>query len=178
VTVNDSLTRKTFMVHVAGRPNSEMNVTPLVDVVLVLLIIFMVLTPLLEKDIEVRVPQTEEVETTSEVPPDQIVVGVSAKGEISINNRPVKLEEYSQEIKKLLEPKAEKDRLVFFMADDEANYGTTVTVLDKTKLAGAHTLGMMTEIPEAAATPPGVDPTTTGTGGAPPAPSAPPAPQQ
>src|ERR671936_2895479 len=148
-----------------GGPNSDINVTPLVDVVLVLLIIFMVLTPLLEKDIEIRVPQTEEVETTTDVPPDQVLVGVSAKGEITINNRPVKLEEFSDEIKKLLEPKAEKDRLVFFMADDEANYGTTVTVLDKTKLAGAHTLGMMTEIPEAAATPPGVDPTTTGTGG-------------
>ena len=174
--MNDSFTRKTFMVHVGGRPNSEMNVTPLVDVVLVLLIIFMVLTPLLEKDIDVRVPQTEEVETTAEVPPDQLVVGVSAKGEITINNQPVKLEEYSAEIKKLLDPKPEKDRLVFFMADDDANYGTTVTVLDKTKLAGAHMLGMMTEIPEAAATPAGVDPTTTGTGGAAPAPSAPPPP--
>jgi biopolymer transport protein ExbD/biopolymer transport protein TolR len=172
------------MVQVSAKPNSEINVTPLVDVVLVLLIIFMVLTPLLEKDIEIKVPQTEEVETTAEVPPDQLVVGVSAKGEITINNQPVKLEDYPNEIKKLLDPKAEKDRLVFFMADDEANYGTTVTILDKTKLAGAITLGMMTQIPEAVATPPGVDPTTTGTGGAPlapaapDAPAAPPAPQQ
>jgi biopolymer transport protein ExbD len=161
--------RKKFKVEPVGGPNSDINVTPLVDVVLVLLIIFMVLTPLLEKDIEVRVPQTEEVETTAEVPPDQLVVGIDAKGEITINNQPVKLEEYEGEMKKLLDAKAEKDRLVFVMADDEANYGKVVGVLDRTKLAGAHMLGMMTQIVEAAATPPGVDPTS-GTGGAPPAP--------
>jgi biopolymer transport protein ExbD len=165
-----------FMVRLGERPNSEINVTPLVDVVLVLLIIFMVLTPLLEKDIEVRVPQTEEVETTAEVPQDQLVVGISPKGEITINNTPFTLEEYAAEIKKRLDPKPEKDRLVFIMADDEANYGTTVAVLDRTRLAGAHTLGMMTQIPEAVATPPGVDPTIPGTGGAPPAPPAPPVP--
>jgi biopolymer transport protein ExbD len=162
------LRRKKFMVEPVGQPNSDINVTPLVDVVLVLLIIFMVLTPLLEKDIDVRVPQTEEVETTAEVPQDQLVVGIDDKGEITINSRPVKLEEYEDEIKKLLDGKPEKERLVFIMADDKANYGKIVGVLDRTKLAGAHTLGMMTQIPEAAATPPGVDPTS-GTGGAPPA---------
>jgi biopolymer transport protein ExbD len=160
-----ALRRRKFMVEPVGGPNSDINVTPLVDVVLVLLIIFMVLTPLLEKDIEVRVPQTEEVETTAEVPQDQLVVGINAKGDITINNQPVKLEEYEEEMKKLLAGKPEKDRLVFFMADDEANYGKIVAVLDRTKLAGAHTLGMMTQLLEAAATPAGVDPTG-GTGGA------------
>ena len=58
----------------AGRVNSDINITPLVDVVLVLLIIFMVVTPLLEKDIGVRVPATEQVEERTEVPPDQLVV--------------------------------------------------------------------------------------------------------
>ena len=51
-----------------ARPNSDINVTPLVDVVLVLLIIFMVVTPLLEKDIEVKVPSAEQVETPDEAP--------------------------------------------------------------------------------------------------------------
>src|ERR1035438_487323 len=55
-----------------GRPTSDINVTPLVDVVLVLLIIFMVVTPLLEKDIEVRIPNTEEIPEEIEAPPDQI----------------------------------------------------------------------------------------------------------
>jgi biopolymer transport protein ExbD len=161
--------KRKYKVENVGGPNSDINVTPLVDVVLVLLIIFMVLTPLLEKDIEVRVPQTEEVETTAEVPHDQLVVGIDAKGEITINNRPIKLEEYQDEMRKILDGRAEKDRLVFFMADDDANYGKVVAVIDRTKLAGAHTLGMMTQIPEAAATPAGVDPTG-GTGGASPTP--------
>ena len=73
----------------ATRPNSDINITPLVDVVLVLLIIFMVVTPLLEKDIGVRVPATEQVEEKTEVPPDQLVVHIEASGELSINQEKV-----------------------------------------------------------------------------------------
>ena len=65
--------RKTS-VQPVGRPQSDINVTPLVDVVLVLLIIFMVVTPLLEKDIMVRVPDHEQVELEVELPPEQLVV--------------------------------------------------------------------------------------------------------
>src|SRR6478672_7434958 len=114
---------KRMLVNPAGRPNSEINVTPLVDVVLVLLIIFMVVTPLLEKDIEVRVPSTEQVEEVSEVPPDQLVVGLSPEGNLTINNRPVTEEAYVEELKRILAPKKKDDKLVFFMADDKTNYG-------------------------------------------------------
>ncbi len=73
----------------AGEPNSSINITPLVDVVLVLLIIFMVVTPLLEKDISVRVPKTEQVEEKTEVPPDQLVVRIEQNGDLTINNEKV-----------------------------------------------------------------------------------------
>src|SRR5690349_22838015 len=76
--------RKKFFVAPAARPNSDINVTPLVDVVLVLLIIFMVLTPLLEKDLEVRVPETE-VENEPQPPSDQLVVSLTEAGAIKIN---------------------------------------------------------------------------------------------
>ena len=158
--------RKKFKVEPVGGPNSDINVTPLVDVVLVLLIIFMVVTPLLEKDIEVRVPQTEEVETTAEVPKDQLVVGVGAKGEITINNEPVAAADYLNRIKEILGKKKPGDKVAFFMAHDDASYATFVSVLDQTKLAGAEVLGMMTEVPEGMAPP----------GEAPPAPPTPPAP--
>src|SRR4029079_3699240 len=63
-----------------GRPNSDINVTPLVDVVLVLLIIFMVVTPLLEKDIQVRVPDDTQQETEDLDLQDQLVVSIDETG--------------------------------------------------------------------------------------------------
>jgi biopolymer transport protein ExbD len=129
----------------ASRPNSDINVTPLVDVVLVLLIIFMVVTPLLEKDIEVKVPDTEKTEEISEVPPDQIVVGLTPTGEISINMEKVTDDEYATKLKRILNAKHKGDRLVFFMPDAKVNYAKLVTALDGARQAGAETLGMMTE---------------------------------
>jgi len=133
---------------VKGRPpNSDINVTPLVDVVLVLLIIFMVVTPLLEKDIEVKVPTTEQVEETDEIPEGQIVISITAEGDLQINSEKVADADFPERLRKNLNAKAEK--LVFFMADDRTNYGRPVTALDYAKRAGASTIGMMTENPDA-----------------------------
>jgi biopolymer transport protein ExbD/biopolymer transport protein TolR len=137
-----------------GRPNSDINVTPLVDVVLVLLIIFMVVTPLLEKDIEVRVPDQEQVEVETEVPPDQLVVSLDAEGRIKLNSDDVSEAEYVERLKRVLNAKAKGDRLVFFLADEKTNYGKLVAALDGAKQAGAETLGMMTEKIEAVAATP------------------------
>jgi biopolymer transport protein ExbD len=132
----------------ATPPNSEINVTPLVDVVLVMLIIFMVVTPLLEKDITVRVPTTEKVEQVAEVPPDQLVVRLDLAGDISINNDKVPAAEYIDRLRAQLAPKAQPDKIVFVVAEDGVNYGKLVTVLDGAKQAGAATLGMATELPD------------------------------
>lgn len=152
-----STTRKQrkFAVQLGGRPNSDINITPLVDVVLVLLIIFMVVTPLLEKDLEVRVPSTEQVEVTAEVPPDQLVVSVSKDGKLSLNSEELPAAEYEHRLARALAAKRPGERLVFFLADDSSQYGALVTALDGARRAGAETLGMMTEPPptEPAATP-------------------------
>jgi biopolymer transport protein ExbD len=128
-----------------NRPNSDINVTPLVDVVLVLLIIFMVVTPLLEKDIEVKVPDTEKTDVIAEVPPDQIVVGITPTGELSINMEKISDSEYENRLKRILAAKHKGDRLVFFMPDEKSNYAKVVLALDMARQAGAETLGMMTE---------------------------------
>ncbi|XXF79515.1 biopolymer transporter ExbD [Myxococcaceae bacterium GXIMD 01537] len=139
----------------ATAPNSDINVTPLVDVVLVLLIIFMVLTPLLEKDIEVRVPETEKVEDTT--PPDpndtQIVVQISESGEYSVNTEKIPAGDYVSRLQKMLNSKKKDEKVVFFMADDKASYAKLVTALDGAKMAGAKILGFATEIPEGAVLP-------------------------
>ncbi|MBK7864138.1 MAG: biopolymer transporter ExbD [Archangiaceae bacterium] len=137
-----------------GRPNSEINVTPLVDVVLVLLIIFMVVTPLLEKDIDVRVPDQEQVEVETEVPPDQLVVSLDAEGRLKLNSEDVAEAEYVERLTRAINAKAKGEKLVFFLADEKTNYGRLVVALDGAKQAGAETLGMMTEKMEASATPP------------------------
>ncbi|MCI0570009.1 MAG: biopolymer transporter ExbD [Myxococcaceae bacterium] len=132
-------------------PNSDINVTPLVDVVLVLLIIFMVVTPLLEKDIEIRLPETEE---QTEPPPEdnqQVVVTLDPAGTIAINNTPISVEEYVPKLKRMMAAKAKADRVVFFMPDDKSNYGKLISAVDGAKAAGAEILGMVTEPPPAAA---------------------------
>ena len=128
--------------------NSDINVTPLVDVVMVLLIIFMVVTPLLEKDIGVRVPDTEQVKVDTPPPPDQLIVRVSAQGELQVNDERVEQADLVGKLRPLLERQSRpQDRIVFVVADDGANYGNVVTVLDSARQAGAHTLGMMTDVP-------------------------------
>jgi len=137
--------RKKIVAKSGSRPNSDINVTPLVDVVLVMLIIFMVVTPLLEKDIEVKVPDTEKAEDTTDVPPGQIVVGLTPAGELTINLAKIADDEYIDKLKRMLAAKAKGDRLVFFMPDDKVNYAKLISALDGARQAGAETLGMMTE---------------------------------
>ena len=144
-----------FSISPASRPNSEINVTPLVDVVLVLLIIFMVVTPLLEKDIEVAVPQTEQVDTPDEMPQEQLVVGVDAAGQLTLNGEKVAEADYVARLKRVLAAKKAGDKLIFFMPEDTTNYGKLIAALDGAKQAGAETLGMMTEKPEAVLGAPG-----------------------
>ncbi|AFE08689.1 biopolymer ExbD/TolR family transporter [Corallococcus coralloides DSM 2259] len=158
----------------ASAPNSEINVTPLVDVVLVLLIIFMVVTPLLEKDILVRVPETEVEENQPPPEPDdqQIVVQVDKSGAYSINTEQIPASDYVARLKRMLNAKKPDEKVVFFMADDAANYGKLVVALDGARAAGAKILGMATELPQNAV----IQGTQATPDGAPPAPPAPPTP--
>ena len=128
--------------------NSEINVTPLVDVVLVLLIIFMVVTPLLEKNIGVRTPTTEKVEQITEVPPDQIVVYLDAKGGLRVNTETLNQGEFVGRLKQILAARA--DKTVYVVAEDQASYAKFVSILDGTKEAGAQTLGFATDPPDPA----------------------------
>jgi biopolymer transport protein ExbD len=144
------MSRKTRRVAIkpANPPNSDINVTPLIDVVLVMLIIFMVVTPLLEKDLDVRVPETEKVETVTEVPPDQLVVRIATEGDYRINFDKVTNEEYVDKLKTKLDRRKEDDKIVFFIAEDKANYARLITALDGARQAGAKVLGMMTKPPD------------------------------
>jgi biopolymer transport protein ExbD len=136
---------KQFFVRPSQHANSEINVTPLVDVVLVLLIIFMVVTPLLEKNIPVSTPQSEQVEEVQDVPPDQVVVYVNKECRLRVNLESIEPADLVLKLKVLLDPKPMSDRIVFIVSQDECNYGKFVHVLDAAREAGAETLGFATD---------------------------------
>ncbi len=140
---------KRFFVRPAQAANSEINVTPLVDVVLVLLIIFMVVTPLLEKDIPVRTPKSETLEEVQDIPPDQLVVYIYKDGSLRLNTERVSSADLVSRLKISLDRKPNPDdKVVFFVSEDECNYGKFVHVLDQAREAGAEILGFATDPPD------------------------------
>ncbi len=133
---------KQKVLEVASR-GGEINITPLVDVVLVLLIIFMVVTPLMEKKIQVRVPE----DVVGPPPPaegPQIVVSIARDGHFRINSTPVTDADYVAELTQALDARPDVERLVFFTADEQASYAKLVAALAGARQAGAETLGMAT----------------------------------
>ena len=142
--------RKPVVLRLQTGPTSAINVTPLVDVVLVLLIIFMVLTPLLEKSLDVRVPTPQPV-AAAELPTDQIVVRLDQQGALSINGEAVSADAYLAVLGQRLARQPATERMVVFSADDEADYALLVHAFDGARLAGARAVGMITDGPEALA---------------------------
>ena len=124
---------------------SEMNVVPLIDVVLVLLIIFMVITPLLIGEMDVLVPDKAEVETIEQLPQDQIVLSVQQDRSMYINRDRVSFEELPERLERIFNAKSKDDRIIFFDAADNINYGEAVEVLDIVRGAGAQKIGIVEE---------------------------------
>jgi biopolymer transport protein ExbD/biopolymer transport protein TolR len=134
----------------------SMNVTPLVDVVLVLLIIFMVVTPLLTKQFWVHTPKQEKQEVTPEQanqdPMPPLVLRVGADRAVSVNGTPVEVAELSERLKRMFA--AREDHILFFDAADDALYGFTVEVMDRAREGGAVTIAALTNALAAPATAP------------------------
>jgi len=125
-----------------GGVRSDINITPLVDVVLVLLIIFMVMTPTLLKELPVVVPETSDVQIASPTMTDQVIVAISRENKLTVNQEAILEARLADRISNLMA--ARSDKLVFFDIDEEADYGEVVHVMDTVRGAGAKTLGIMT----------------------------------
>jgi biopolymer transport protein TolR len=133
------------MAGVGGSPGaykSDINITPLVDVVLVLLIIFMVITPLLQMGYDVKVPPKATVDTP---PPslDQLIVSVTAGKSIYLNKERLDKQSLSLRLSEIL--KNRRDKTVFFSADDTVTYGEVAGVMDLVRTAGANNIGIVLE---------------------------------
>jgi biopolymer transport protein TolR len=122
---------------------AEINVTPLVDVVLVLLIIFMVLTPSVLKHLTATVPKKAE-EPAPPAPTDSsIVVEYTAARELTVNSEPVAIEALGEKLTERL--RGARQKVVFFKAEDQAPYGEVVRLMDVARGVGAQTLAVVTE---------------------------------
>ncbi len=127
-----------------GTVRSDINITPLVDVVLVLLIIFMVMTPTLLKEVDVKVPDKADVETNATPSStEEIIVTVTANGRVQLNHEPIDESRLAERVRDAMAARTEKR--VFLEIDDEAVYGDAMHVMDICRGAGAKTLGLMTK---------------------------------
>ncbi len=119
----------------------EINVTPLIDVVLVLLIIFMVLTPSMLKHLDPVIPKKadDNVMPSAETP---IIVEYTAKRALTVNGEPVRPEQLADSLAGRL--RQDRQKVVFFKADDDAPYGEVVRLMDVARGSGAKTLAVVT----------------------------------
>jgi biopolymer transport protein ExbD/biopolymer transport protein TolR len=124
--------------------NSNINVTPMVDVMLVLLIIFMVITPMLQKGVAVDLPKTTNPrEMQDEEKEDAVVVGVTRDSKVYLGSDQVSPADLGPKIRDKIEKKS--DKTVFIRADARAKYGVVVDAIDNIRTAGVDQLGLITD---------------------------------
>ena len=129
-----------------SRVTPQMNVTPLVDVVLVLLIIFMVVTPLLTKKFWLNVPKKTPDEQAETPPPEdhkQLVLMLQKNGTILVNSEVIAKPQLGDKLRRALA--ARRDGLLFFDADSDAPYGEAVELMDVARGSGAATIAVVTK---------------------------------
>lgn len=122
----------------------DINVTPYIDILLVLLIIFMVIQPTTQYDLEARVPEKapEDIPEDVIVKSDAIVVSIDAQGLLRINNDPVTLDQLPNRLFDIYSARANKN--MFIQGDADLSFGDVVRIIDIAKGAGVGDIGLMT----------------------------------
>lgn len=125
----------------SDRLMSDINVTPFVDVMLVLLVIFMVTAPMMMQGVDVALPETTSQPLIAEK--EHLIITITKKNEVFINDFQVAPDFLQEKLKKILETR--EDRGVYLRADREIPYGFVVQIMSEIKEAGVENLGMVTE---------------------------------
>lgn len=127
-----------------SEPVSDINVTPMADVMLVLLIIFMVITPMLQKGVSVDMAKAENPRQMPDADKeDAVVLAVTRDGKAYLGSDPVRLQDITTKVKDRISTKL--DKTVYVKSDSRAKYGDVVSVVDNVRAAGVDSLGLLTE---------------------------------
>jgi len=126
-----------------GGAMSNINITPYIDILLVLLIIFMVITPIVQLDLEVKVPQTSTDTGPAAPDPNVIVVSIDDAARIAVNGLEQTLGQLGAELQRIYSARSNKS--MFISASPKLTYGDVVRVIDIAKGAGVGDIGLITE---------------------------------
>ncbi len=128
-----------------GQFVSQINVTPLVDVMLVLLVIFMVTAPIIQQGVEVNLPKVKAAALPGKE--EQFVVSITRGSDIYLNDAKLSESELTEKLSAI--SRERPDRQVFIRADDQVPYGEVIRTMAAIKAAGIENVGMVTEMPAA-----------------------------
>ena len=127
-----------------GGVKSDINVTPLVDVMLVLLIIMMLVAPMLEQGVQVKLPKAGNAAPKPQSQ-DQTIIAIGANRSMYVNAKPVQEAELGTKVSEILENKAGGEKIVIIRADEEAEYGAVMAAMDALRTVGIEDIGLATE---------------------------------
>ena len=119
---------------------NEINVTPMIDVLLVLLIIFMMVIPMSRKAIDLQLPDPTPDDTNSGPPPSQIVLEVLPGNTFKINSQPVAKTELAKKLKEIYDPRP--DKIIFVKGDPKVKYQDVIFAMDESRGAGVKVIGI------------------------------------
>jgi biopolymer transport protein TolR len=123
---------------------AEINVTPMVDVMLVLLIIFMVSAPLLTVGVPIDLPQTQAASLDQDKEP--LAVSVNTKGQVFLQNSEIPMEELVPKLKAITEARGGNDERIYVRGDRSVDYGTVMKVMGRLSAAGFRRVALVTEV--------------------------------